>query len=206
MAPAGVVEALDVLEERDSRLVSGEGCVPVEELGLERCEEALGERVVVGVASAAYARNAPACWRVLPNATLVGWPPRSEWCTSPGAGLRAAIAMPSASSTSSVLRSSRIDQPTQRRLQASMAAAITGLHVFNISDRQPVRSRHAKLLSDRIRLRRCLPGGGRCPVPPFTAAGDTLRSRAHAPVLATRSRPTRTPCSSARSAWIRGAP
>ena len=42
MPAAGVVEALDPVEEREAGLVAAAEGVPVEELGLERREEALG--------------------------------------------------------------------------------------------------------------------------------------------------------------------
>ena len=57
MASAGVVEAFDVLEDRDARVVAGDEGVSLEQLGLERGEETLGERVVVCVAAAAHTRE-----------------------------------------------------------------------------------------------------------------------------------------------------
>ena len=45
----GVVEALDVLEDRTSRYVPSRPRVVVDQLPLERGNEALGHRVVVGI-------------------------------------------------------------------------------------------------------------------------------------------------------------
>jgi hypothetical protein len=42
----------------------------------------------------------------------LGCEPRSQWCTSPAGGRLRVVAIASASTTSSALRSSRIDQPT----------------------------------------------------------------------------------------------
>ena len=121
---AGVVEAFGVLEDRDASVIAaGEG-VP------GPCGSVSGVAEKLSHSALSYALplwpmlgTAPACWRVLPKARLVCWEPRSEWCTRPGRGRRCSMAIPGASRTSSAFRSSRIDQPTQRRLQASVLAA-----------------------------------------------------------------------------------
>ncbi len=65
----------------------------------------------------------PESRKVRPKASERYWPPRSEWCTSPAFGRRRVVAMPRASITMSALRSSRIDQPQQKREWASITAA-----------------------------------------------------------------------------------
>src|SRR5215218_5094566 len=50
----GVVEALDVLEDRTSRYVPSRQRVAVDQLPLERANEALGHRVVVGIGHRSY--------------------------------------------------------------------------------------------------------------------------------------------------------
>jgi hypothetical protein len=57
----------------------------------------------------------PASRRCSPIASDTYCDPWSEWWTSPGLGRRRAIAIATASTTSSARRSSRSDQPTQRR-------------------------------------------------------------------------------------------
>src|SRR5688572_29805325 len=54
MAPSRVVPAFDVREERPPRLRFRSEAVAADELALERCKEALGHCVVVGVADAAH--------------------------------------------------------------------------------------------------------------------------------------------------------
>jgi hypothetical protein len=68
-----VVEALDVVERREPGLVAGLEGLAVDELGLERREEALSVRVVEGVAAAADARQDAGSRRVLPKARPVYW-------------------------------------------------------------------------------------------------------------------------------------
>ena len=50
MSPSRIVEALDEVEDRDPRLALAAEADVIEELALERGEEALGHRVVVAVA------------------------------------------------------------------------------------------------------------------------------------------------------------
>src|SRR2546427_10914823 len=57
---ARVVKALDELEDLEPRLVAALEGPTVKELGLERREEALGDRVVEGVAAAADRLQDPA--------------------------------------------------------------------------------------------------------------------------------------------------
>jgi len=49
VAPARVVEALDVLEDRVGQLGAGVPAAPVEQLGLQGREERLGDGVVEGL-------------------------------------------------------------------------------------------------------------------------------------------------------------
>ena len=44
-----IVPALDEVEDRQARLAVGGEALPVEELALERREEALAQRIVIGV-------------------------------------------------------------------------------------------------------------------------------------------------------------
>jgi hypothetical protein len=55
----------------ESRLVAGAERVPVEQVGLERGKEALGDGVVEGVAAAALLGITPASCIVVPKARLV---------------------------------------------------------------------------------------------------------------------------------------
>ena len=97
--------------------------VAIDELGLERREEALGERVVVGRPGRAHRGGdtglgkpgAEGDARVLGAAIGV--------MDETGPGARRPIAASSAPSTSSVRRWPAIDQPTTRRLKASTMAA-----------------------------------------------------------------------------------
>ena len=80
---------------------------------------------------------------------------------TPAAGLRWMSAIPSASTASSERRSSRIDQPTTRRLQVSITQArkrkpSQGGDVGDVSDPQSVRSRCLEGAADAIRRRRLL--------------------------------------------------
>src|SRR5713226_1437274 len=55
MQPLAIVEDLDVLEDRRPRLFAGVEGVMMDELVLERAEEALGARIVEAVALAGHA-------------------------------------------------------------------------------------------------------------------------------------------------------
>ena len=100
---AAVVEDLDVLEDLGAQLGLGRPGAAVDELLLERREEALGDGVVEAVAACCPSigrcrRRGPAGRR----RGLTNWLPWSECQISPGAGRRCASAICSASVTSSV--------------------------------------------------------------------------------------------------------
>src|SRR5207247_307217 len=115
-----VVEALDEVEDGRRQLPPRRPAPAVEELTLERREEALGHRVVEAVADAAHRTRQSGLSKPAPEgeagvlASVVGV------VTTSTVGRRWATAMLSASSTSSVRRWSVIDHPTTRRLNASM--------------------------------------------------------------------------------------
>lgn len=54
MAPAGIVEPVDVLEDRSFRLPSCRPFLPPDHFGLQRFEECLDGRVVIAIALAAH--------------------------------------------------------------------------------------------------------------------------------------------------------
>ena len=56
MSTSWVVPAFDEVEDGEPRLDLRPEALAIEELALERCEEALAERVVVGIADAAHRR------------------------------------------------------------------------------------------------------------------------------------------------------
>jgi hypothetical protein len=66
MPPARIVETLDELEHRGPRLRLRLEPPPVEQLALKRCKEALGHRVVMGVADRSH-RGSPASRQRLPK-------------------------------------------------------------------------------------------------------------------------------------------
>ena len=115
MASAGVVEAFDVPEDAHACVLACGEAFAFEEFFLEAGEECLGERVVPGVADAAHGEidsrllGMAAVGRARILGAVIGV--RDDAAVS-----RVWAAMPSASRTSSVLRSSRIDQPMILRL------------------------------------------------------------------------------------------
>jgi hypothetical protein len=117
--PARVVPALDVAEQRYARLGLGRPTVPIDQLALERGEEALGHRVVVGVAHGAHRRPHAHLLAALAEGDA-GVLPWSLWWITP-LGLRCCSAMFSAASTSSAVICSPMAQPTMRRLQSTAA-------------------------------------------------------------------------------------
>ena len=66
MSAARVVEAFDVPEDPESRLLAGGEALAAEELLLERGEEALGEGVVPGSPIEPIERSIPDCLALLP--------------------------------------------------------------------------------------------------------------------------------------------
>ena len=94
----------------------------MDELLLERGEEALGDGVVEAVAAAAHRLGDPGGAGLLAEGQETNWLPWSECQISPGAGRRCASAICSASVTSSVRMWSAMLQPTIRRLKTSWTA------------------------------------------------------------------------------------
>src|SRR5207253_5740440 len=94
--------------------------------------------------------------------------------------------MPSASSTSSALRSSRIDQPMIRRPKTSWTTARNRRPCpvwmyFKSGDPEPVRLRPGEVAVDEVGRRRPLPVADRCPRPAPLAVGTAQAELAHQP-------------------------
>ena len=78
MAAARVVPAFDEVEDGEAGVGLSWEPLSIEQLALERCEEALAERVVVGVADTAHRGPNPAARHRPPKASEVYWQPWSE--------------------------------------------------------------------------------------------------------------------------------
>jgi hypothetical protein len=113
----------DVVEDGAAGVVSGWPGATVDESGFQRGHEALGLGVVVGVAAAAHAlEDAGVAQRATDR------PARAVTAAvgvvdEVSGGLAAPEAISTASTTSAAWRSSRIDQPTIPREQASTTTA-----------------------------------------------------------------------------------
>jgi len=75
MAAASVVPAFDGVEEGEARGGLGAEAVAIEQLALERREEALTHGVVVGVTDTTHRRRTPASRQRPPKAGDVYWQP-----------------------------------------------------------------------------------------------------------------------------------
>lgn len=120
MEPPGVVSAFDVVEDGPVPPGPGWPGPVVDELALDRGEEALGDGVVPAfplretdrITPLAPARAGP-CW-------CTAWTARSEWKITPAAGRRVVKAIARVSSTRLVRMWSARAQPTTRRLDRSI--------------------------------------------------------------------------------------
>jgi len=121
---AWVVEALDVPEDPEPGLLAGSEALAGQKLLAQAGEEGLGEGVVPGVADRVHREVDARLLGVGAVDQACVLRPWSECATTLAASPpRAVTAIPSASSTKSALRSSRIDQPMIRQLKTSWTAA-----------------------------------------------------------------------------------
>jgi uncharacterized protein with ACT and thioredoxin-like domain len=73
-----VVEALNVVEDRGSRLTVRGERLAFEQFALQGGEERLGDGIVKAIPRLPRDGTTPSSWQRLPKATLVYWQPWSE--------------------------------------------------------------------------------------------------------------------------------
>jgi hypothetical protein len=120
VAPAAVVKALDVLEDRVRELDPRAPPLAVQQLDLHASPERLHDRVVVRVSDGAERGQQPALFALVVKVQEVNWVPRSPWMIAPGEGRRESMAMPRAFVARSARWAVPIAQPTTRRLNTSI--------------------------------------------------------------------------------------